>query len=265
LKLKYTAGLFFFLLILLQTTAQVDDENQVRFDLDNLSFLAVYDTVNFCSNFIITSKSKGIIYKEECIERITSITAEDLDSNGRKEILIETYSGGAHCCSSLYIGRIKGNSFKYIDTIYWGNCGFEIKDLNNDGRKEIIGCSDMFAYYFTNFADSRFPIVIYSFSNNRVHIANDEFDAVINKEIKEIKAELQDYLKKGFDCAKKENGKYEAFNTDAGSVQALLAAIVANYHSIRETDEAYDYVKKVYNCPDRANFIKVLKTEFKLK
>jgi hypothetical protein len=145
----------------------------------------------------------GVIHQEECVERITSITALDLDSNGKKEILIETYSGGAHCCTSLYIGRIRGNSFKYIDTIYWGNCGFEIKDLNNDGRKEIIGCNDMFAYYFTNFAQSRFPVVIYSFSDNKVNIANEDFDSIIYKEIKEIKSELKDYLKRDLTAQRK--------------------------------------------------------------
>lgn len=265
MNLKLITALFFGIIISLECVAQSEDEYRVKFEVDNIFFIAVYDTVNFCSNFTVTSKDKGIIHSEECIERITSITALDLDTNGSKEILIETYSGGAHCCTSLYIARANSNSFKYLDTIYWGNCGFEIKDLNNDGRKEIIGCNDMFAYYFTNFAQSRFPVVIYNFSDNKVKMANEKFKPLIKKEIEEIKAELNDYLKKGFDCAKKENDKYEVFNTDAGAVQALLGAIVANYHSIGQADLGYDYVKKVYKCPDRSNFIKVLKTEFKLK
>ncbi|HEY3249526.1 MAG TPA: hypothetical protein VGK25_00265 [Ignavibacteria bacterium] len=266
MKLKPIAALFFALLTLQTVKAQInDDENQVKLDLDNISFLATYDTTNFCSDFTVSSKDNGIIHREECIERITSITAEDLNADGNKEILIETYTGGAHCCTSLYIASIKHNIFKYTDTVYWGNCGFEVKDLNNDGKKEIIGCNDMFAYYFTNFAESRFPMIIYGFKKNSLIVVNKNFKALIHKEINELKAELKDYLKKGFDCPKKADGKYEVFNTDAGSVQAILGAIVANYQSIGETDEAFDYVGEVYKCPDKANFIKILKNDFKLK
>jgi len=265
LSYKYLLSLLTALLIINQVNSQVDSANIVKLELDGFSFIGSYDTALYCGNFTVISKEKTTIFNEECIEKVGSITAEDLDANGTREILVETYSGGAHCCTSLYIGALTGNSFKYIDTIYWGNCGYSVEDLNNDGKKEIIGCNDMFAYYFTNFADSRFPTVIYGFRNEHIKFINKEFTKIILKDIKEIKEELKDYLKKGFDCAKKVNGVYEVFNTDAGSVQALLAAIVASYQSIGEADEGYNYVDEVYNCPDKATFIKNLKTEFKLK
>jgi hypothetical protein len=263
--LRTVTSFIFVLLITLNINAQFDIDNQIKLDESGLSFLATYDSLNFCSYLLVTEKEKGTVMQVDCIERIVSLNADDLDSDGNKEILMETYTGGAHCCSSLYIGRIKDYTFNFVDTVYWGNCGYEIKDLNNDGKKEIIGCIDMFAYFYTNFAQSRFPIIIYALRNNRLEVVNKEHKKSVYANIKEHKSELKKYLNKGFDCAKKVNGKYDVFNTDAGAVQALLAAIIADYHSIGRVQKGYDYTDDVYNCPDKNEFIRVLKKEFKLK
>ncbi len=58
---------------------------------------------------------------------------------------------------------ISDESFNILDSIYWGNSYYSIRDLNNDGRKEILGANDMFAYAFTNFAQSEFNVMIYDF------------------------------------------------------------------------------------------------------
>lgn len=263
--MKFLTVSLFVLLITLNLNAQFDIDNQLKLESGGLSFLATYDSVNFCSYLLVTSKDKGTVMQADCIERIVSLTADDLDADGNAEILMETYTGGAHCCTSLYLGKVSNESFSFTDTVYWGNCGFEIKDLDNDGKKEITGCLDMFAYFYTNFSQSKFPLIIYSLRNNRLEVVNKEHKNRVNANIKEHKTELKEYLKKGFDCAKKVNGKYDVFNTDAGAVQAILAAIVADYHSLGNVQKGYDYVDEVYGCPDKNNFIKVLKKEFKLK
>jgi hypothetical protein len=263
--LKISCALILVLILSLNINAQFDIDNQLKLETGGLSFLASYDSVNFCSYLLVTSKNNGTVFQQDCMEKIISLSADDLDNDGTKEVLIETYTGGAHCCSSLILGRVKDSSFSLLDTVYWGNCGFEVKDLNNDGKKEVIGCLDLFAYFYTNFSQSRFPVIIYALRNNSFVIVNKENKKIIYKDIKGLKTELNEYLKKGFDCIKKKNGKYDAFNTDAGAVQAILAAIVADYQSIGQAEKGYDYVDEVYSCPDKNEFKKVLKKEFKLK
>jgi len=263
--LKLLKIIFPVLLITLNINAQFDIDNQLKLESGGLSFIATYDSVNFCSYLLVTSRDSGTVFQQDCMERIVSLTADDLDADGNKEILIETFTGGAHCCTSLILGRVKGSSFNMLDTIYWGNCGYEVKDLNKDGKKEIIGCFDIFTYFYTNFAQSRFPVIIYTLRNNSFTVVNKKHKKLIYKDIKNLKAELQVYLNKGFDCARKVNGKYDVFNTDAGAVQAILAAIVADYQSIGESEKGYDYIDEVYSCPDKSLFTKVLKKEFKLK
>jgi hypothetical protein len=121
----------------------------------------------------------------------------------------------------------------------------------------------MFAYYFTNYAQSRFPVLIFALRNGRLKQVNKEFKSSVRADIKELKAELKPYLTKGFDCPKTENE--DVFNTDAGAVQAILAAITANYYYIGETEKGYDYIDEVYNCPGKKKFIRALKQDFKIK
>jgi len=256
----------FILLILFMTgftAAQTNNDNRIEFVLDGVTFISEYDTLNFCSNFIVTASDKSILRSEECIERITSINAEDLDGDGKKEILIEKFSGGAHCCTSLYLGRITKGKFQYIDSVYFGNCSYMLEDLNKDGKREIISCNDMFAYFFTNYAQSRFPVLIYALKKGVLKLVNEEFKSFVNKDINALKEELKPYLSAGFGCPKTENE--DTFNTDAGAVKAILAAITANYFYIGETSKGYKYIEKVYSCPDKKKFIGALKNEFKIK
>lgn len=256
---------FFLILFLLPAfaRAQYDNDKQIKLEIDGVTITSVYDSINFCSNLIVTASDNTIMHKEDCIERVSAIHAEDLDANGKNEIMIETFTGGAHCCTSLYIAQITGKKFEFLDTVYWGNCYYYIDDLNKDGKKEIIGRNDMFAYYFTNFSMSRFPIFIYSFRKNKLKLVNTEFKSTIYKNINDLKDELKLYKTDGFECPKSDTA--DVFNTAAGAVQAILAAITADYYYIGESDEGYDFINKTYTCPDKNKFIRILRKEFKLK
>lgn len=261
--MKSLKFLFAFTYFFIASAAFSQWQDTVTLPFGQYKLTAIYDTTNFCSDLIVTKDSK-VIFKEDCVEgRITSLEAQDLEGKGKKIILVETFSGGAHCCTNLMAANIVNDKYAYTDTILWGNSGYEISDLNNDGIKEIVGYNDMFAYAFTNFAQSRFPIAIYNFKNGKFSLVNDKFEDKVMQSIKELKDELKDYIKQGFDCPRSEND--DTFNTDAGAVKALLAPIVADYFSIGMVDEGYDYVKKIYKCPDRNKFINILKKDYKLK
>lgn len=239
--------------------AQVDN---VSFHIDSYYFKSIYDTANYCSTLSIFQNSKEI-YKGECSDKITSIEADDLEGNGKKLILIEYYTGGAHCCEYVEACQFINGKFVSLDTIYWGNVSYKLVDLKKDGKLELEGYNDMFAYAFTNFAQSAFAYAIYKFKNGKFYLANSEFKEQVENNIKELKGYLDDYLKSGFDCPKSPDE--DTFNTDAGAVKALLAPIVADYSSIGKIQDGYDFVNKVYKCPDKDKFIQILKTQYNLK
>lgn len=234
----------------------------MKFSYNGYDFISSYDTAKYCSDFKITNKGK-LIYEDSCTDRVISFNTYKLKDEDNKQLLIDYFTGGAHCCFYTFIGDIVDNKFKIIDSITWGNAGYEAKDIDGDGIMEIVGSSDIFAYAFTNYAETRFPLVIYKYENNKLKFVNKEFPELVEKEIKDFKTDVKDFIKKGFKCPK--NDTEETFNTDAGSLKTMIAPIVADYQSLGRVKEGYDYIDKVYKCPDKEKFIKILRTDFKLK
>jgi hypothetical protein len=254
--------ILFVLLIYLSNETAYTQYEPIKYNFGKYTLEAVYDTANYCSSLTV-HRGSILIFKDSCDQMIGSINSYDLEGNGKKEIVIEYYSGGAHCCTTMDIYKLESDKFTLLDSLEWGNSLFDINDLDKDGKMEITGFDDAYAYAFTNFADSRFPVLIYKFKNGKLYLANKEFKEKVLDEIKTLENELREYTDKGFDCPK--TADEETFNTDAGAVQAILAAIVGNYETLEMANKGYELINKVYKCPDKDKFIKILKNEFKLK
>lgn len=253
--------LFFVSFFFIFTAIGFSQEENPKFVYGSYILSANYDTASYTSTMIITKSGKEI-YRQTDMDRVERIFAEAIGGS-EKQIFISTYSGGAHCCFSLYAARIKSDKFSYIDTLFLGDSYFEFKDFNKDGVKEIETSNTMFAYAFTNFSQSRFPVAIYNFTDGKFKLVNDEFEKEVLKDVTEKLAELSGYTSKGFDCPATEDE--DTFNTDAGAVKAILAAIYADYHSIGQKEKGMDLINKTYKCSDKKKFINILKTDYKLK
>ena len=57
----------------------------------------------------------------------------------------------------------------------------------------------------------------------------------------------------------------DTFNTDAGAVKTMLAAIVADYYLLGEVSKGYELVDSYYKCPDKDKYREILQNDFKLK
>ncbi len=235
-------------------------------DLDTtiagVRFVAKYDTTKFETKLTIT-KDKNKIHESIFLDNIFDISLEQFQPGGNKYYLLQLYSGGAHCCSSLLITEIKDNKFVVLDSGFYGNSGYVVEDINKDGIKEIMSGYDMFAYAFTNYSETRFPLRVQKFENGKLVEITGNFKDDLIMEIGYFEEDLNEILKTGFDCP--ETDDEDTFNTDAGSVKTILAAIVADYYSLGQVERGYDLVKKVYKCKDIDKYIKILKEDFKLK
>lgn len=235
----------------------------LKINIGEYTFLTKYDTSTFISTLTI-EKENRIIFTDKSDYSIMDIKEYDLNNDGNNEILIDLYSGGAHCCTFLVAARMINDRFTILDSIYWGNSFYAIHDFNGDGKKEILGASDMFAYAFTNFAQSEFNVLIYTFENNTFQDVTKNFPKIIEEDIEDHIEELKSYIKdKNFMC--QENDTADTFNTDAGAVKAILAPLVADYYNLGDVEKGYSFIDLIYKCPDKDRFIQILQNDFKLK
>jgi len=84
-----------------------------------------------------------------------AVQVRDLDGDGRPEVIVDGYSGGAHCCVTTYLWRPDAPRASHE----WGNTGYRLRDVDGNGTLEFEG-SDDFSYAFGSYAESRSPLKI---------------------------------------------------------------------------------------------------------
>lgn len=92
-----------------------------------------------------------------------NISLQDLDSNGTPEVIVETYSGGAHCCTEHKVYAWRNNAFISTQLGPSDGGGGTFKDLDKDGRMEFITYDNRFLYAFDAYAGSFPPSIILSY------------------------------------------------------------------------------------------------------
>ncbi|HEX4281655.1 MAG TPA: hypothetical protein VHZ27_12875 [Solirubrobacteraceae bacterium] len=101
----------------------------------------------------------------------SSVHVLDLEHNGQPDVVLDLYSGGAHCCSIEQIFSFDPGTMTYVMTQHnFGDPGEEIVDLGHNGHLEFLTADDSFAYEFTDYAASGLPIQILTFSGR--HFVN---------------------------------------------------------------------------------------------
>jgi hypothetical protein len=109
------------------------------------------------------------VWRTQGLRSARTITLRDLDGDGEPEILLEFWYGGAHCCFWTRIYRWDESRGSYVSTAHvWGNVDYRLDDLDRDGRLELVTADDRFAYAFTSFAGSGFPIQIWDYRGGRL-------------------------------------------------------------------------------------------------
>jgi len=98
--------------------------------------------------------------------RPTDATVRDLDG-GEPEVVIEFFTGGAHCCSETVVLRWDGSAYqpKILD---WGNFGYRIVDLDGDGAPEIVAYDERFLYLYAAYAFSAAPPRIWHYDQGKL-------------------------------------------------------------------------------------------------
>lgn len=96
----------------------------------------------------------GGFIQVEMVAEIDSLTGTDINTDGFPDIIIKTYSGGAHCCSSAHVYSLQPQNPIKIYEGRESNCPINFADVDMNGVYEILTCDDSFAYLYCPYASS---------------------------------------------------------------------------------------------------------------
>ena len=109
-----------------------------------------------------------------------------LRHHGPLDVVLDLYSGGAHCCTVEQVFSPKGSSGAYQMTEYdFGDPGVKLLPLGKGGSDVFLSADDSFAYAFTDYAASAMPIEILSFYGNSFHNVTRSFPRLLETDAKQ--------------------------------------------------------------------------------
>ena len=158
-----------------------------------------------------------------------NLSLTDLDSDGLAEVIVQDYSGGAHCCTNTAVYSWQDGKFVTIESGYLDGLGGRFEDLDNDGSSEFVSYDNGFLYRFSSYAGSFPPPLISTFKGGELIETTRQYPTVIRERIAQIEETLAD----------------ENFE---GERNGLLAGYVAMKSLVGEYDESWAYMLKRYDA-----------------
>ncbi len=148
------------------------------------------------------------------------------------QVLVTTYSGGAHCCTNSWIVTKPAGAEKWqvVGLGERDGDGYALEDVDQDGIVELIGIDNVFLYSFDAYSDSYAP-VIYS------QLAGDKL--VDRSGDKSYRSELQRDLAYIEYDAKADPSRWKS--------NGFLAAWVASKIRLGQGDDAWTVMLENFN------------------
>lgn len=107
----------------------------------------------------------------------------DLEGSGEPNVIVELYTGGAHCCTiAQVLGYDPGTQTYRVAEHDFGDPGARITSVAGDGRLEFETADDRFAYEFAPFAYSGLPLQVLAFRAGRFADVTRSFPSALAKD-----------------------------------------------------------------------------------
>lgn len=227
-----------------------------------IRFFQENEKVKFPSKTILTTKTKQRTDLMGYLQKLglyADHALADLDNDGKKELLIYNYTGGAHCCDEIYIYKnIAPDRYQHVTRLFAGNTTI------NDSNRLRYDFHEQFGYFFTCFACE------YDISADEAPIRTRRITLTYKKGVMSIVRGDQDLRSRINDnLAKFGEMPYEELNAeskqDNGQRKEFALNLAVFYYSFgKNLAETQRLFNKYYKFPDAKNvwaeFVKTLNT-----
>ena len=172
---------------------------------------------------------------------VDALSGTDITGDGTPEVILHTYTGGAHCCFGTRVVSLGPTAELVLDRP-GSNCGSRFEDLDGDGVLEYQTCDDVFSYTFCPFAASPIVTVVMAYEPGVGYVpASPRFPEVYADDIARH-AELA------------ENGQPgELGEWDATTKCSVLPLVLAYLYS-GQTERAWQELSRLYTHEDLEQF-----------
>jgi hypothetical protein len=177
----------------------------------------------------------------EPVASLGDLTGKDITGEGHPDVIVERYSGGAHCCFSTAVYDLGPALTKVLETPE-SNCSGRFDDLDGDGVFEFVTCDDLFAYAYCPFAGSPMVKVILRYEPGRGYgPASPRFAHLYEGDIAEH-TQLAEKTKPG------EMGEWD------GTTKCAVLPMVLDYLYAGMADRAWEEINRLYPYDDVKSF-----------
>lgn len=195
------------------------------------------DPLGFQSVVLIEAAGQPAI-RVDMASAINDLTGSDLNGDGYPDAVVETYSGGAHCCFGTQVFSLRPNGAALILKKPESNAGGAFQDLNADGISEFVTFDDSFAYRYCPYAAGVVvkAILAYDPAQDRYLPASPRFPEQYREEIAQNEERAR--------MAPGEMGEW-----DGSNICAILP-LALDYLYIGQPERAQSEFASRYSAPD---------------
>ena len=120
-----------------------------------------------------------------------TLELKDLDRDTVPEVIVSTYSGGAHCCTNFTIHGWRDTQSITTETGLLNSDGGEFRDLDGNGTQAFLSVDNAFLYAFDSYAGSFPPTRIYQYKAGKLVNTTRQYPKVLRAHAWEMYQTLQ--------------------------------------------------------------------------
>lgn len=120
---------------------------------------------------------------------------KDLNRDGIPEVIVETFSGGAHCCTNAVIYTKHQGQFRKVETGPKDGGGIAFQDLDGDGSIELVSRDQSFYYAYSSYVSSVPPSQIFSLQSGKLVDTTRKYPRYLRAELQRMFEVIKEFSK----------------------------------------------------------------------